>query len=361
MGTEILASDGPPERGEETVVAGYVEDLDEPAEPAEPADPADPQPADPADPADPSAGAQAQARRDAGGPRSASHRRRRLLQLVGGALLLVFGTAFVVDHQADRRADHLAAARLAVDLRIDQPPTLNSRTSSTLDKGAGTIEIALHNLGERAVQLTGLRYRLDNQAASGRLLDADVTVPAGRLLNRVFDVRLPCGTSPGTAVPGLATLTAVVRTADGHTHTVPVDVDALNDVGGVFGACRLYARLAGEYDANSQVLDDGGVRITLTLPTVDLVGSNFVQISVQRDGVPANIVFLTTPHLPAQARAGARISVVVRPVVTRCPRGLDLTTTAEVGLRIGPDMYPDPYLPLQVAQAVGRACAGQNR
>jgi len=293
--------------------------------------------------------------------RADRRRQRHLLQVLAGGLVLVLATTFVANHQADRKAAAAAQARLAVDLRIDQLPELNPRTDADLDIGAGSMTVKLHNLGERDVRFTGLLYRFDGQPAPGRtLLDADVTVRPDGVMNRPFAVTLPCGRRPGPAIPGPAALTGLVETADGRTHVVPVDVSALDVFGGLFSPCRLYSQLAGEYDANSQIVGSG-VRITLTMPVVELVGANFVEVGVQRDGVPSVIDFATTPTLPERARAGTRISIVVRPVVSRCPAHFDPTAALALGLRIGSDTYPDPYLPLQVARQVGRVCADAAR
>lgn len=289
--------------------------------------------------------------------RADRRRQRHLLEAVAAGLVLVLATTFIANHQADRKAEAAAQAQLAVDLRVDQLPELNPRTGTDLDIGAGSLTVKLHNLGPRDVRFTGLLYRLDGQPAPGEtLLDTDITVRPDRVMDRPFAVTLPCGRRPAPAIPGPGTLTGLVETADGQTHVVPVDVSALDVFGGLFSPCRLYSQLAGEYDANSQIVGNG-VRITLTMPVVELAGANFIEIDVQRDGVPSVIGFATTPKLPERARAGTRISVVVRPVVRGCPARFDPTATLALGLRIGSDTYPDPYLPLQVAREVGRVCA----
>lgn len=293
--------------------------------------------------------------------RADRRRQRHLLEAVVAALVLVLVTTFIANHQADRKAEAAAQARLAVDLRVDQLPELNPRTGTDLDIGAGSLTVKLHNLGERDVRFTGLLYRFDGEPAPGEtLLDTDITVRPDRVMNRPFAVTLPCGRRPAPAIPGPGTLTGLVQTSDGQTHVVPVDVSALDVFGGVFSPCRLYSQLAGEYDANSQIVGNG-VRITLTMPVVELVGANFIEVDVQRDGVPSVIGFSTTPKLPERARAGSRISIVVRPVVNRCPARFDPTAALALGLRIGSDTYPDPYLPLQVAREVGRVCAEAAR
>jgi hypothetical protein len=288
-------------------------------------------------------------------------RQRHLLEAVAAGLVLVLATTFIANHQADRKAEVAAQARLAVDLRVDQLPELDPRTGPDVTIGVGSITVKLHNLGERDVRFTALLYRSEGEPAPGRtLLDTDVTVRPDRVMDRAFPVTLPCGRRPAPAIPGPGTLIGLVETADGQTHVVPVDVSALDVFGGLLSPCRLYAQLAGEYDANSQIVGNG-VRITLTMPVVELVGANYLEVDVQRDGVPSVIGFTTTPKLPERARAGTRISILVRPVVSRCPARFDPTAALALGLRIGSDTYPDPYLPLQVAREVGRVCADAAR
>lgn len=293
--------------------------------------------------------------------RTDGDQRRRLARLVALLLLVAIVTAAVAQQRADRQAAQAEDTRLAVDVRVDHLPSLDDPSVSPGPRGQSFLPLKVHNLGERPVHLTALLYRLPGDRGQDRtLLDVDVAIPPGQLLNRAYRVALPCGPTPETAITGPATMTALIRTADGVTHVVPTDVSALDEMGGVFAACSVYAHAYGAYDANSQV-DHGGVHITLSLPSVDLVGSNFVEVGVLREGLPDAITFLTTPKLPAESRAGTRISVRLRPVVRSCPRGVDLTNLPSLGLRIGPDTYPDPYLPLLVAQAIGRACAGPSR
>jgi hypothetical protein len=77
---------------------------------------------------------------------------------------------------------------------------------------------------------------------------------------------------------------------------------------------------------------------------------------MNRGELPAGVTFVTSPRLPREFRAGTRVSVLVRPVVRTCRGTESLTAMTNVGVRIGSDLYPDPFLPLTVARAIGRAC-----
>jgi hypothetical protein len=291
------------------------------------------------------------------GLRTDRAQRRRLAGLVVLVLFVVVSTATVAQERASRQAARADDARLAVDVRVDRLPPVEDPQLSQAPRGQSFLPLKVHNLGPRPVHLTGLLYQLAAQRGPGKtLLNVDVQISPGQLLNSEFQVTLPCGRTPPTAVVGPATLTALVTTADRVTHVVPVDLTALAEQGGVFGACGVYATAYGAYDADSQVQADA-VRITLSLPTVELVGSNFVEIGVYRSGLPDAISFATSPRLPAELRAGTRVAVTLRPVVRGCPRGMELTNLPSVGLQIGSDTYADPYLPLLVARAIGRACA----
>jgi hypothetical protein len=290
------------------------------------------------------------------GWRTEPGRRQRLARTLVLVMLVMVATAAVTQQRADHQARQRQDARLAVDLRVDALPALDDPRTSQAPRGQSFLQLRMHNLGERPVQLTGLLYRLSDDPVPGHtLLDTDVTVLPGRLVNRGFPVTLPCGPTAATAVTGLATMTALVRTADGVTHVVPTDVSTLDEMGGVFGACSVYAHVFGDYDAATEYQADG-VRITLSLPPVQLVGSNFVQLDMNRGELPAGVTFVTSPRLPREFRAGTRVSVLVRPVVRTCRGTESLTAMTNVGVRIGSDLYPDPFLPLTVARAIGRAC-----
>ena len=104
--------------------------------------------------------------------------------------------------------------------------------------------------------------------------------------------------------------------------------------------------------------------MSLDLPPLDVSGADTVAVSIARAGVPPQVGFITSPRLPVTVRAGTRFTVTIRPVVHGCPRATDLAALSALGVAYGPgddDTYPDPYLPLLVAQAVGRACASPGK
>jgi hypothetical protein len=138
---------------------------------------------------------------------------------------------------------------------------------------------------------------------------------------------------------------------------VPVDLSAMSELGGVFDSCSVYSHP--NLNADSQLVA-GGVAVSLDLPSSAQSGSDTVAVAVFRAGVPRQVGFITTPRLPASIRAGTHFTVTIRPVVHGCPTAFDLTPLPAIGLAFGDDTYPDPYLPLLVAQAVGRACAGRG-
>lgn len=277
-------------------------------------------------------------------------------------MALVAVTAAVVDGRNRHTIAAAAASRLAVDIRVDQEPGLPEPKPGTRSiRGDSSLDVKLHNLGPRAVHLTEVSYQFGRADVSrGTLLTTDVPVRPGMQLDRAFRVILPCGPTAQTAVPPApVTLTAQVRTSDGRTHTVPVDLSALDRGGGVFVECEVYRRPQA-YNADSELVP-GGVRSSLDLPAVSQTGSNGIRVSLYRDGLPRQIGFVTSPRLPITLRPGTHLSVVIRPVVHGCPAGLDLTQLPALGLALEGDTIADSYLPLVVAEAVGRACAVPGR
>jgi hypothetical protein len=85
-----------------------------------------------------------------------------------------------------------------------------------------------------------------------------------------------------------------------------------------------------------------------------------VVVGIARTGVPAQVGFVTRPRLPATVPSGTHFTVTIRPVVHACPATFDVTALPGIGLSFGDDTYVDPYVPLLLAQAVGRACAGRG-
>jgi hypothetical protein len=286
--------------------------------------------------------------------------RRRAARLVIVGIALVAAGAIAADARRAHAQAATAASRLAVDLRVDALPQIEDPTSGTqAPRGDSSLDVKLHNLGPQAVQLTGVHYTFGtSNPRTGTLLTTDVTIRPNQQMDRAFHVTLPCGSTAQTVVPQHPVrLTARIRTSDGRTHSVPVDLSALGSQGGLFDSCAVYGQ-QDDLNADSQ-LDDGAVQVSLDLPTAEQAGSSTVLVGVSRAGVPAQVDFVTSPHLPARVTAGTRFTATIRPVVHGCPPGLDLSALPAVGLLFGTDgeTYADPYLPLLVAQAVGRACA----
>jgi hypothetical protein len=302
-----------------------------------------------------------QLRSQLGRLRSDAAHRRLVVRLVLAGVALAVLSAAVADARQRHAVTGAASSRLAVDIRVDDLPQVEDPSPEVhIIRGDSSIDVKLHNLGPKPVQLTAILYEFGQpKTHTGTLVNTDVTVRSGQQMDRSFHVILPCGATPETAVPERpARLTARVRTTDGKTHTVPVDLGALEDQGGVFDSCSAYTHPL-NLNADSQLLASA-VQVSLDLPSVDQTGANTVLVAVSRAGVPAQVGFITSPRLPATVRAGTRFTVTIRPVVHSCPPAIDLTALPAIGLAFGDDNYADPYLPLLVAQAVGRACVSRG-
>ena len=277
-----------------------------------------------------------------------------------GAVALVAVSASIVEAHHRHAVTSAAASTLAVDVRVDAQPQLEDPQPGVQTvRGDSSIDVKLHNLGPKPVQFTALLYQLGQPATrSGTLVSTNVSVRPGQQMDRGFHVRLPCGPTPQTAVPQHpAQLTARVRTIDGRTHTVPVDLTALGPEGGLFDSCAVYQNGSG-YNIDSELVG-GAVQVSMDLPLSGQAGEDNIVVSLSRSGVPLQVGFVTSPRLPAARRANTHFTVTIRPVVHSCPRAFDLTALPSIGLSFGTDdTYADPYLPLLVAEAVGRACAG---
>jgi hypothetical protein len=292
----------------------------------------------------------------------AGHRRRVARMVVAGIVLV---TLSVVLTEVNRRHAEAAAeaSRLAVDVRVDAVPQVQDpQPGVTSIRGDSSLDVKLHNLGPKPVHLMAVTYQFGQFTTHrGSLLSTDVVVASGQQMDQGFHVVLPCGPTRDTAVPERPVrLTAHVRTADGTTHSVRVDLGALDDQGGLFDACASYAE-QGALNADSELVR-GVVHVSLDLPDREQAGADTVVVTLSRRGIPAQVAFVSSPRLPARARDGTRFTVTIRPVVRGCPSMSDLAPLSALGLSFGGDeTYVDPYLPLLVAQAIGRACASSRR
>jgi hypothetical protein len=175
-------------------------------------------------------------------------RRRIAVRVVAACLSLMIVTGWIVHAHDQRIADAQQAAALNVDIRLAQVPADTSSGDGQLPalEGSASAEVQLHNVGPLPVHLLGLDVLAGfEDDASYPVLRTDTTVQPGDQLDQSYHVTLPCGIDRGAAAAG--TMNAQIRTSDGVVHTLPVDLTAVNDAGGLLGACLYYEFRQGQF------------------------------------------------------------------------------------------------------------------
>jgi hypothetical protein len=290
-------------------------------------------------------------------------RRRAAVAGVAAAAVLVLLTGLAVSTHEHRQVAAAGAARLAVDARIDQLPQLtgDSEPAPLPTDDEFSVQVLIHNLGPRTVQLTGVTYVTGrSRQSSGTLFKANVAIAAGQQLDQGFRARLPCNHS-GSGPVGPVLVTAHLRTADGRTHTEPINTDALEDFGGLFQACSEFQAASAGFGAqvNSEV-HGRSVRMSVTVTGQNDPPDREVHVSMARAGVPSQVHFVSSPPLPWVTTIGRTDTVVITPVVHGCPKSVDTDAINAIGLSINGQTQADEYLPLVTAEAIGRACGAKR-
>jgi hypothetical protein len=270
--------------------------------------------------------------------------RTALLCLVVAAL-----TASVVEFWAARAADAERAGRVAVDIRLtDVRPG-----ASGADNGRVAADLQIHNRGPADVTVVALDV-MNGGDASDVIVANDVAkdsqpVEPGLTRETAYTLALPCRPSFQLGF-GPPQLVAKIRTADHALHSVPVNLDAVNEQGGLLTAC---VQDSGDQEPFTYGSVSDGRSVTMTIDLSS--GPQMVSLVIPDVGVP--VQYVTTPRLPTVARPGTTFVVKVTPRVTSCAgTPLDLDAVQNLGVSIGSQQVTDSYLPALVAQAAGRAC-----
>ena len=217
--------------------------------------------------------------------------------------------------------------------------------------------MVLHNLGPEPVRLVGLDVTHEGTIELGN----DVTrlsSPLGPGVSSkvVYQMQLPCSATAQRDL-GIPELTARVRTVDNAVHPVPVNLDVVNDNGGLLQACEIATGDGPSdsdvnYSYSSAVDADGTLRITI------LVGDAPQTLRLVTPEVGQAVRFVTEPRLPATVQPGGPFVVRVRPEVSHCgPKRTNYDSLQGIGVSIGTQQIRDENLPVLVAEAIGRACA----
>jgi hypothetical protein len=281
--------------------------------------------------------------------------RRTTLRTVLLCLLVMAVTASIVEFRAVREVQAERNGRVAVDIRVADIRQVQ------VSGGEGNVvsaDVQIHNLGPAVIEVVGLDIT-NGADASDVVIANEVSrqsseVEPGLTRQTSYSIRLPCRPSLQLGF-GPPQMLARVRTVDHAVHAVPVNLDTVNEQGGLLSACN------SSDGTDSSPFNYGSVSDGLSSTiTIDVTGVPRT-ISLVRPDVGVPVEYVTTPRLPATARPGTTFVVKVVPRVTTCPRTpLDLDALQNVGVSIGAQQVADAYLPALVAQAAGRAC-GRRR
>jgi hypothetical protein len=287
--------------------------------------------------------------------REDSDTRRATFRTVILCLVVMAITASIVEFRSSRLAAAERDGRVAVDIRMVEIRPADGATASGAEGSAVTADVTVHNLGPANIEVMALDVA--NGGDAGDIVIAnDVTEtssPVDPGVNREtsYPIRLPCRPSFQLGF-GPPQLIARVRTADNAVHSVPVNLDAVNEQGGLLTACVSEFDGGPDEQVNYGSVSDGrSVSITIDVPT----GQRSVELVTPAIGVPVH--YTTSPRLPTEVTAGQTLVIKVTPIVTSCPRTpIDLDALQGLGISIGTQQFSDSYLPALVAQAAGRAC-----
>lgn len=282
--------------------------------------------------------------------------RRTTFRTIVLCLVVMALTASVVQFRSSRLADAERQGRVAVDIRI-----IDARPADT-GTGAGnavTADVTVHNLGPAGVTVLALDVANGGDSSDVVLANdvsgSSTTVAPGVNRETSYILRLPCRPSFQLGF-GPPQMIARVRTADNAVHSVPVNLDIVNEQGGLLTAC-INGSADGDAQVNYASVSDGrSVMITLDLPH----GSQPVSLVAPPTGL--KVRFVSVPRLPTRIQAGQSMNIKITPTVSSCPRQpLDLDALQGLGISVGQQQFSDPYLPVLVAQAAGLACGGRRR
>lgn len=287
--------------------------------------------------------------------REDSGTRRTTFRTVILCLVVMAITASTVEFRSSRLAEAERNGRVAVDIRMVEIRPADGASTDGSEGSAVVADVTVHNLGPADIEVTALDIANGGDAADIVIANdvTDTSMPVKPGVNRVtsYPLRLPCRPSFQLGF-GPPQLIARVRTADNAVHSVPVNLDAVNEQGGLLTACE------SQFDGGADGLVDYGsvsdgrsVSITIDVPT----GPRPVALITPDVGVPVH--YATVPRLPTRVLAGQALVIEVTPTVTRCSRTpLDIDALQGVGISVGTQQFSDSYLPALIAQAAGRAC-----
>ena len=261
--------------------------------------------------------------------------------------------------RGSERTRHVTAAerngRVAVDIRMLEVRPADGAATGEASANSVAADVTVHNLGPADIDVIALDVA-NGGDASDVIVANDVTgtsTPVEPGVNREtsYTLRLPCRPSFQLGF-GPPQLIARVRTADNAIHAVPVNLDAVNEQGGLLTACVSAFDNGPDAQVDYGSVSDGhSVTITIGVPT----GPRPVTLVAPDVGVPVR--FVTTPRLPTRVDPRETLTVKITPTVSSCPRTpLDLDALQNMGIEVGTQQFSDVYLPALVAQAAGRAC-----
>jgi hypothetical protein len=283
--------------------------------------------------------------------------RRTTFRTVILCLVVMAITASVVEFRSSRLAQAERSGRLAVDIRVVEIRPADEHAGT--EGSAVDADVTVHNLGPADIELTALDVAnggdADDVVIANDVVQTSTPVEPGVNRETTYQLRLPCRPSFQLGF-GPPQLIARVRTADKAVHSIPVNLDSVNEQGGLLTAC--VAQFGDGPDAQvdyGSVSDGRSVTITVRVGT----GPRRVAMVAPELGVPVR--FSSVPRLPIDVRAGQTLIVKITPVVNGCSRTpLDIDALQNLGISVGQQQFSDAYLPALVAQATGRAC-GRRR
>lgn len=275
--------------------------------------------------------------------------RRTTIRTVVICLVVMALTASVVEVRAAKQARAERDSRVAVDIRLSDV----HQAGADAPRGSVTADVQVHNLGPADVKVLALDVMNGGDPNDVVIANdvADTSEPVAPGLNRetAYTLQLPCRPSFQLGF-GPPQMFAKVRTVDGGVHSLPVNLDAINEQGGLLTACIQDDDSEASFNFGS-VTDGRTVTISIDVTT----DPQMVTLMTPNVGVP--VQYVTVPRLPTLARPGSTFVVKVTPRVATCSRTpLDLDALQNLGVSIGSQQVVDAYLPVLVAQAAGRAC-----
>jgi hypothetical protein len=283
--------------------------------------------------------------------------RRATIRTVVLCLVIMALTASVVEFRASRQDEAERNGRVAVDIRVAsiQPAENGGSEGNEVDA-----DITIHNLGPAVIELTALDVANggdpDDIVIANNVGGTSAPVEPGVNRETSYRLQLPCRPSFQLGF-GPPQMIARIRTVDNAIHAVPVNLDTINQSGGLLTACISQFDDGPDAQVDYGSVSDGhSVTITIGVPH----GPRPVALVAPEIGVPVRLV--SVPALPADVQGGRTLVIKVTPTVKGCPRThLDFDALQGFGVSVGQQQFSDPYLPALVAQAAGLACGGRRR